>query len=134
MRGMTGREQYNPRPPRRRWRTLLVLGLLAGLLGMHALAPAMPVLSHDGHDLRARVVAAAHCCHDGCCDGSSGHIRHADPTCASDALQRTPVLPGLTPCRASAADRERLACTDTSTAHEGGCAPLSLAELQLLRI
>jgi hypothetical protein len=70
---MTSPEQH-PRRPLPRWRALLMLGLLAGLLGTHALAPcgltpACPMTvaqSMEGD------------CADGNCGGS--HIEHADST------------------------------------------------------
>ncbi|MFH8683764.1 DUF6153 family protein [Streptomyces lydicus] len=88
---------------------MLVFGLLAGLLGMHALAPATaaphghqgPVgdTAH-GHRAAAGVTAPAHCAGAGDC-GGSGHVHHVDPACASAALDGPPVPAGraAAPCR-----------------------------------
>lgn len=125
-----------PRPPRRRHSALFVLVVLAGLLGMHALAP-------GGGMVRAQHVhtvhrAVAFSAPDGCpgdgghCGGN--HLHHADPTCASGAVGGAPHLPALvadpviTPEAASAVRSCAVGAPD------GARAPPSLAELQLLRI
>jgi hypothetical protein len=132
---MTSSEQQPARPPVRRWRALLVLGLLAGLLGMHALAPGgiAGIAPEHGHE---RLMAAATSVHDGCTDGHCGgsHAHHADATCASGAVGGGPALPALTPdVVAVVADRDAR-CSYANTAPDGARAPPSLAELQLLRI
>ncbi len=121
-------------PPRvRRLRALLVLGLLAGLLGMHALAP-----GGGGHE---RVAGAQHLtsfsvsAHDECGgDCGGGHLRHADPTCAAAAVRGTPVLPALLPDPVAVPERGDAVCPYTAEAPDSARAPPSLAELQLLRI
>lgn len=55
---MNGPEQHPARPPLRRWRALLVLALLAGLMGMHALAPGAAV-ADDHHPPHAAPMAVA---------------------------------------------------------------------------
>ncbi|MEU6671894.1 DUF6153 family protein [Streptomyces sp. NPDC046727] len=135
---MTGTGTHAPRPPQRRHRALLVLALLAGLLGMHALAPGGG-MGHAGagHERAAHgaVVATAP---DDCPDGA-GHCgdhrpHHADPSCASGAVHGGPELPGPIPdplTVPAAADCPRSAPAATP---EGARAPPDLAELQLLRI
>ncbi|MEU3931387.1 DUF6153 family protein [Streptomyces sp. NPDC029044] len=115
-----------------------MLGLLAGLLGMHGLAPGggLPQRAHvmQGHQARTGPVSAAtthampylHC--------ADGHVRHADATCASGAVGGGPVLPPLVadpvPVAAGESAVRAYAVVDT----DGARAPPSLAELQLLRI
>ncbi|MER6526464.1 DUF6153 family protein [Streptomyces sp. NPDC001508] len=131
---MIGPERH-PCPPPRRWRVLLVLGLLAGLLGMHALAPGGAV-ARPHHGPAPRVTAAVatdpDCPDDGHCGGH--HARHADPTCASGAVSRGPDLPALVPHPVTAAVPAHRAGSYPAAAPEGARAPPSLAELQLLRI
>ncbi|MEU1197587.1 DUF6153 family protein [Streptomyces sp. NPDC005813] len=130
---MKRREQAPaPRPPVRRWRALLVLGLLAGLLGMHALAPGGGVPEHR----HTRPMAATATPHDDCPDGHCGgsHVRHADSTCASGAVGGGPALPALAPDPTAVPARADAACPSTADAPDGARAPPSLAELQLLRI
>ncbi|SOD88622.1 hypothetical protein SAMN06272765_5814 [Streptomyces sp. Ag109_G2-15] len=128
--------QHTQRPPRRRLRALFVLAVLAGLLGMHALGPG----GGTGHGEHAR---AAHTmvtviAHDDCPEGAGhcgGHrMHHADPTCASGAVNGGPHLPALVPdpLAAPAPATDARACA--VTAPDGARAPPSLAELQLLRI
>ncbi|MGW8400850.1 DUF6153 family protein [Streptomyces lydicus] len=152
-------------PPARGWRALLVLGLLAGLLGMHALAPAAaspspahhvtggatprghqgPVgdTAHEhrapvgatppGHRASTGVTAHAHCPGTGDC-GGSGHVHHADPACASAALDGPPTPPALTPSPLGPVRPSHAAGMGEPAGQHGGRAPPSLAELQLLRI
>nr|WP_206440991.1 DUF6153 family protein [Streptomyces scabichelini] len=136
-------------PPTWRWRALLVLGLLAGVLGMHALGPGGGVVAHQpshhqpshhqamkmGADMRGMSAAAItdeFVCHG---DGHGGHAQHADPSCASGAVGASyvPPAPGADPVGAA------IATSDTGHRYVpdspgGGRAPPSLAELQLLRI
>ncbi|MET7737073.1 DUF6153 family protein [Streptomyces sp. NPDC005402] len=128
---MTSSEQPTARPPL--WRALLVLGLLVGVLGMHALAPGGGM---GGHESRSAHVATAAVtvdttCHDGC---GSGHLHHADATCASGAVSGGPALPALVPDPSGGAPGTTPLCAQTTAAQEGARAPPSLAELQLLRI
>ncbi|MFJ8634864.1 DUF6153 family protein [Streptomyces sp. NPDC093568] len=138
---MTARSQHS-RAPRLPipgpWRLLLLLGLFAGLFGMHALASGDVVMgaSHHSH---ARAMNAAHTpdpadesvCHGG--DTGGGHAQHADPTCASGAVGSGPVLPALLPDPAGTGITGALAPRSPATAPDGGRAPPSLAELQILR-
>ncbi|MFF8791096.1 DUF6153 family protein [Streptomyces sp. NPDC015125] len=134
------RPRYQPTPPARRCRALFVLALLAGLLGMHALGPVI-TSAPPPHEHRMAVAASAHA-HCGCkggCDGegdcgSGGHVHHADTTCASGALDGPPMPPALVPSPVRPAEPEDAAGTGESKGQNGGRAPPSLAELQLLRI
>ncbi|MFF3741204.1 DUF6153 family protein [Streptomyces sp. NPDC002566] len=130
---MTARApQRSPRPPLGRWRALLVLGLLAGLFGMHALAPGGGLHEHAAHAREMTVVSAGH---DGCSgDCGTGHAQHADPTCASGAVSGGPVLPGLVPDPAAVPAGVSTLCSYATSPPDGARAPPSLAELQLLRI
>ncbi|WP_405840160.1 DUF6153 family protein [Streptomyces platensis] len=126
-----------PRAAARRWRVWCVLGLLAGLLGMHGLGPAVaaPSSSHEHRMTVATVVATvqAHCPGDGDC-GGTGHVHHADSTCASAALHGPPTPPALTPSLDCPVQPAAAAGVGAPGKRDGGRAPPDLAELQLLRI
>lgn len=117
-------------------RAVCVLGLLVGLLAMHALVPGGARSAHV--EARPMAVVASAEAHDGCsgdeghCGG--GHARHADSTCASAAVSGGPVLPGLVADPAPVAVPDATLCPYAATAPDGARAPPSLAELQLLRI
>lgn len=143
---MRSREQQHPaRPPVRRWRALLVLGLLAGLLGMHALSPGGTVHEHAAprHTAAVSVNAvsvsapsvSAHedCAGDGV-DCGGGHLHHADPTCQAAAVSGAPALPALVPDPVTVPGRADAVCPYAAEAPDSARAPPSLAELQLLRI
>lgn len=133
---------------------LLVLGLLAGLFGMHAVSVggvvAVAAQHGSGHAPRTAMAAATgpmtatpaesaasgivdeSVCHGG--GTSDGHAHHADATCASGAVGGGPALPVPLPdpvTGAVPADADRRSVPATP---ESGRAPPSLAELQLLRI
>ncbi|MFF7444766.1 MULTISPECIES: DUF6153 family protein [unclassified Streptomyces] len=133
---MTVPEQHPAHPPLRGWRALLVLALLAGLMGMHALAPGAAVANGHAHPapLVAVSVPAAH----GDCDGAghcgTGHVSHADTTCAAAAVSGGPVLPALVPDPVADVVRDDSRCAYVGSAPDSARAPPSLAELQLLRI
>jgi hypothetical protein len=129
-----------------RWRLLCVLGLLAGLLGMHGLAPGGG-LPQQGHMLQMRTqqthVQAMAYGHgqsgshgsqvqDGHCGG--GHVQHADATCASGAVGGGPVLPSLVADPVSGCAPESVVRACVVSEPDSARAPPSLAELQLLRI
>ncbi|MER6533524.1 DUF6153 family protein [Streptomyces sp900105755] len=131
-------EQTAPRPPHRRRRALLVLGLLAGLFGMHALAPGGLMGMGGGHERavpRPGVVVTAY---DGCSgdDGHCGgdHAHHADATCASGAVSGGPAVPAPVPDPVPFLAAACRAASRQATAPDGARAPPDLAELQLLRI
>ncbi|MFF7642715.1 DUF6153 family protein [Streptomyces canus] len=129
---MTSSEQRSARPPL--WRALLLLGLLVGVLGMHALAPGGGMGGHEVRSARmttAAAVAIDTVCHDGC---GSGHLHHADATCTSGAVSGGPALPALVPDPSGSTRGTVALRAQTAAAQEGARAPPSLAELQLLRI
>lgn len=135
----TGARPHATPPPQPRWRGLLVLAVLAGLLGMHALAPGggMGHVAHAGQVRAAHgtvAVAAPDDCPDadGHCGGHRPH--HADPACASGAVDGGPQLPPPVPGPAHAAAPATCPHPGPATAPEGARAPPDLAELQLLRI
>jgi hypothetical protein len=120
---------------------LLVAVLLFGLLGMHGLGPVPMVDSAHGHTMAATAVATGEkvstpdgCDHDaGDCGGS--HMTHADATCASASVAGTPaVVPVLQPDVAACAEVPDGRTSGAGSGPDGGRAPPSLAELQLLRI
>ncbi|MFD7277354.1 DUF6153 family protein [Streptomyces sp. NPDC059862] len=139
---MTARAQLRRAPsPLRLWPTLLVLVLLVGLFGMHGLAPGGTAAvtgygsSHSSaaaHHADPAVLGAESICHgDG--DGR-GHAGHADPTCSSGAVGAGPVLPALALDPTGQAEELVGSRLSMAAEPEGGRAPPSLAELQLLRI
>ncbi|WP_234426132.1 DUF6153 family protein [Streptomyces kebangsaanensis] len=116
---------------------LLVLGLLVGLVGMHGLAPggATTVTGHHfstaAHADMA-VMSAQSVCHD---DGDgTGRAHHADAACSSGAVGAGPALPVLLPDPAGQTASPVGGHRSMEAEPEGGRAPPSLAELQLLRI
>ncbi|MFJ6072653.1 DUF6153 family protein [Streptomyces sp. NPDC093065] len=135
---MRSPEQHGRRPPARWWQAVCVLGLFAGLLGMHGLAPGggLPEPS-AGHPHASAAPMAAGEAHAGCPrnDGScGGHLRHADAVCASGAVGDGPVLPAPVPDPVPVAVCDGIVRTHAVDAPDGARAPPSLAELQLLRI
>ncbi|MGW3007432.1 DUF6153 family protein [Streptomyces sp. NPDC001219] len=131
---MSSSPYVTARPAARRWRVLCVLGLLAGLLGMHGLGPG-GAMAPSGHEHRMTVVAGvqAHCPGDGDC-GGSGHLHHADSACASAALHGPPAVPAPAPSLGRPVQPAGAAGVGEPSKRDGGRAPPSLAELQLLRI
>ncbi|MFF4575561.1 DUF6153 family protein [Streptomyces sp. NPDC001410] len=128
--------QHTRQPPPRRLRALFVLAVLAGLLGMHALAPGGDA-GHAEHSRAAHTKAAVIA--QGDCPQGAGHcgghrMHHADPTCASGAVNGGPQLPALVPdpVTALAPTTDLRSCA--LTAPDEARAPPSLAELQLLWI
>ncbi|WP_308298774.1 DUF6153 family protein [Streptomyces sp. GESEQ-35] len=123
-----------------RFSGLLVCALLLGLLGMHGLGPVPPVAAAPGHERMAavedmRVVASM----PGTCDhgdgGCEGHTDHADATCASASANGSPtVVPMMLPDVAAWAAPTQLRTSPSGCGPDGGRAPPSLSELQLLRI
>ncbi|MFE6285940.1 DUF6153 family protein [Streptomyces sp. NPDC057877] len=140
--------------PPLRWSALLVFGLLVGLLGMHGLgpggvtppsgqhaiavpAPAAHPAGHARTALEAPGVDAADAgtvsaCHGG--DADAGQPQHADVNCASGAVGDGPVLPVPLPGPTGQALAPDADHRTTAPAPEGGPAPPSLAQLQLLRV
>ncbi|MFF4978690.1 DUF6153 family protein [Streptomyces sp. NPDC001046] len=117
---------------------LLVLAVLAGVLGMHGLAPGAAVAAQAGagHEVAmasADGVARA----DGGCshtDGGSGHLDHADATCAATGTGSPYTPPALTVGMALPTPAATGPVTAPSGSSHDGRAPPDLSELQLLRI
>jgi hypothetical protein len=130
---VTARAQRPGAPPLGRWRTLLALGLLAGLLGMHSLAPASAGHEH-GHAMPEHRTVDVSTVQDGCHEGGGGRLHHADPTCKASTLSGGPALPALVPDAMATRVEADAVHTHPGTAPDGARAPPSLAELQLLRI
>ncbi|MEU6381335.1 DUF6153 family protein [Streptomyces sp. NPDC046909] len=147
---VNGPEHHPARPPLWRCRVLLVLALLAGLMGMHALAPGAAVAADHPHGSPMTAMAAASAmsatsvmaesvtaAHGDCGDwGScgSGHVTHADPTCTAASVSGGPSLPALVPDPVAVAVRDESPRGYAGADPDGARAPPSLAELQLLRI
>ncbi|MEV7889333.1 DUF6153 family protein [Streptomyces sp. NPDC088357] len=134
---MNGPEHHPASPPRWRWRALLVLALLAGLMGMHALAPGAAVADEHPHTpppMATVSVSAPHgdCPGEGHC--GSGHVTHADTTCSAASVSGGPSLPALVPDPVAIVVRDESPRVYAGSDPEGARAPPSLAELQLLRI
>lgn len=119
---------------------LLVCALLLGLLGMHGLGQVPEVTAVSGHD---RMVSAAYmdvaASMPGACDhgegGCPGHTDHADPTCASASVAGGPlVVPVLLPDVAAGVGAVDVPASSVGGDPDGGRAPPSLSELQILRI
>ena len=96
------------------------------------LGVATPAQAIDKQDFdliqRGRYLADA-----GDCGGS--HMTHADATCASASVAGTPaVVPVLQPDVAACAEVPDGRTSGAGSGPDGGRAPPSLAELQLLRI
>jgi len=128
-------------------RAFVVLGLLAGVLAMHGLAPGGGTTggAHHGHHqaqqgqrmsmnagTATQDVQDEYVCHGTGSD--SGHAHHADATCASGAVPAGHTLPALTPDPTTASALADRADRSPARCPEGARAPPSLAELQLLRI
>ncbi|CAM5296994.1 hypothetical protein STENM327S_08845 [Streptomyces tendae] len=116
---------------------VLVLAVLAGVLGMHGLAPGgtSAVRAGAGHEM---VMAAAdgvpHA--DGGCthtDGGAGHLDHADGTCAAAGVGSAYTPPALTGALLSVPAAVAPGAVSPRSPHDGR-APPDLSELQLLRI
>ena len=117
-----------------------MLGLLAGLFAMHALAPGGATHEHAGPGHIVTAAVTAHCPGDGAGDADGhggcggGHAQHADATCASGAVSGGPTLPALVPDPVAEPVRADAVCAYAGSAPDSARAPPSLAELQLLRI
>ncbi|MEV6959509.1 DUF6153 family protein [Streptomyces sp. NPDC051207] len=111
-----------------------MLGLLAGVLAMHGLAPGEVQGSHGAAQHHHAAPATTPTPETACPDGGGGHPRHADPACAAGAVSGGPVLPAPVPDPVPAVVRADAVRAYAAEAPDGARAPPSLAELQLLRI
>lgn len=120
---------------------MLVLAVLTGILGMHALGPApAPVsaaVSAGGHhamagDHATPVVeqSGEDCSHPA---GGSGHAEHADATCAAAGVASAYAPPALAKALVGLPGVSSWDAAEPVAA-AGARAPPDLAELQLLRI
>ncbi|MFE9503372.1 DUF6153 family protein [Streptomyces anthocyanicus] len=116
---------------------LLVMAVLAGVLGMHGLAPGATaaVQAGTGHETVMAPAddvphAAGGCTHT---DGGSSHLDHADGTCAAAGVGSAYTPPALTGALLDAPAAPAPAGAFPGSPHEGR-APPDLSELQLLRI
>lgn len=115
---------------------LLFFAVITGLLGMHALgASGAQMPGHRMAAVTAHTVAAPPMgdCPDGS-HGCDGPVHHADVTCASGAVGDALALadPGLALACLTFASQAAVPWLYGTA--EGGRAPPTLAELQLLRI
>ncbi|MFF3247347.1 DUF6153 family protein [Streptomyces sp. NPDC002870] len=133
---MTSRTTASRRPAGRLF-VLLVMAVLTGMLGMHALGPlgTSSAQRNAGHDMVMAQMAGAPHASEGCShtDGGPGHLDHADEACAAAGIGSPYAPPALTgtvldtPFASAPAAR-------AAAAAESGRAPPDLSELQLLRI
>ncbi|MFB7712725.1 DUF6153 family protein [Streptomyces sp. NPDC056105] len=147
-------------PPARPQLTLRLLGLLVGtvllgLLGMHGLGPvpagahsemrpasasamgaggAADAGDHAGPVQQGVKVAASDPCDHGD-GGCGGHMAHADSVCASASVAGPPTFaPAMLPDVMACPARPEARTSSAGSGPDGGRAPPSLSELQLLRI
>ncbi|MFG3153105.1 DUF6153 family protein [Streptomyces sp. NPDC048219] len=116
---------------------LLVAAVLAGLLGMHGLAPGVVPTAHS--DTRHAMVTTAAdgmphaggaCAHS---DGGASHLDHADGTCAAAGVGSAYAPPALAGALPDAPPAPAPAAASSGSPQDGR-APPDLSELQLLRI
>ncbi|GHA07671.1 hypothetical protein GCM10010372_03700 [Streptomyces tauricus] len=132
--GVTAAARATHRPAGRLF-VLLVLAVLAGVLGMHALAPGGVEATGAGHEQMMAAAenvphADAGCSHT---DGGSGHLDHADGTCAAAGTSAAYTPPALADSFLDVPAAASPVAAATGWTHEGR-APPGLSELQLLRI
>lgn len=116
---------------------LLVLAVLAGVLGMHGLAPGvMPAAQTGAHHemVTSAADSAPHtvraCAHT---DGGPSHLHHADGTCAAAGTGSAYTPPALAGAPLDTRPAAVPAAAAMGTPRDGR-APPDLSELQLLRI
>ncbi|GHB56430.1 hypothetical protein GCM10010377_54560 [Streptomyces viridiviolaceus] len=133
---MTRSTRSGSRPAGRLF-VLLVMAVLAGVLGMHGLAPGGMPAAHAGagHEMATTaadgVPHAVRAC--GHTDGGSSHLEHADGTCAAAGTGSAYTPPALTGALLDTRPAAAPAAAATGTPHDDR-APPDLSELQLLRI
>lgn len=137
---VTASSRSSSRPAGRLF-VLLVLAVLAGVLGMHGLAPGGMPTSQQTAAVHVMTPMAATAAEDvpradaGCThtDGLPGHLDHADGTCAAAGTTTAYTPPALTGTLSAAPATPSLTPAATGSPHDGR-APPDLSELQLLRI
>ncbi|MCZ4101582.1 hypothetical protein C8250_034710 [Streptomyces sp. So13.3] len=115
---------------------LLVFAVITGVLGMHALGstgPQMPEHRMATTAMHGAATAPSDNCHslDHGCDGGA---HHADATCASGAVAGTAALAAPDLAEQLLPRLPQIAVPLLYGTADGGRAPPTLAELQLLRI
>ncbi|MFH9612920.1 DUF6153 family protein [Streptomyces pratensis] len=121
--------------PAGRWLVLLVMTILAGVLGMHALAPGgVPAAHANARHEMVRTVDAPHS-GEGCSHAhhEPGHLNHADGTCSATGVGSPYAPPALTAAALDAPTATPFSETEPVSA-QASRAPPDLSELQLLRI
>ncbi|MGC9379443.1 DUF6153 family protein [Streptomyces sp. MH13] len=133
---MTRSTRASSRPAGRLF-VLLVMAVLAGVLGMHGLAPGATPAAQKGADhamVRDAADGVPHagggCTHT---DGGSSHLDHADGTCAAAGTGSAYTPPALTGTLLDPPPAPAPAAGLSGSPHDGR-APPDLSELQLLRI
>ncbi|MGZ3100668.1 DUF6153 family protein [Streptomyces sp. H72] len=133
---MTSSARSSSRPAGRLF-VLLVMAVLAGVLGMHGLAPGAAPAAQKSADHEMVMVTADGVPHagGGCAhtDGGSSHLDHADGTCAAAGIGSAYTPPALTGAPLDALPASAPAAVFSGSPHDGR-APPDLSELQLLRI
>ncbi|MEU8763392.1 DUF6153 family protein [Streptomyces sp. NPDC048659] len=134
---MTSSVPLSSRRPAGRLFALLVLAVLTGLLGMHALGPggAPGAGAGAGHDMVTGVSADASHASAGCShtDGGTSHLEHADGSCAAAGIGSAYAPPPLTGALPNA-PLTAASLAPAAALAETGRDPPDLSELQLLRI
>ncbi|WP_330237637.1 DUF6153 family protein [Streptomyces sp. NBC_00525] len=133
---MTTRSRTRNRPTGRLY-ALLVLAVLAGILGMHAL-PASPFPAVRADHARAMAMphaetgstGAGQCAHSA---GGTGHVGHADQMCAATGIG-SPYTPPALSAAFSAGPAVAVRPESVPRSARDARAPPDLSELQLLRI
>ncbi|MCZ4121735.1 DUF6153 family protein [Streptomyces sp. H39-S7] len=122
--------------PRLRPFVLLVFAVIVGVLAMHALGATGPQMPEHGMPATGTHAAAAppigDCPYDS--HGCDGRAHHADVTCASGALDGAMALADPALAATCLTFSSEVAAPLLYGTADGGRAPPTLAELQLLRI
>ncbi|MCG7522944.1 DUF6153 family protein [Streptomyces sp. OfavH-34-F] len=132
---MTSSTHHPSHRPAGRWLVLLVMTVLAGVLGMHALAPGgVPAEHAEARHDTVRTVEAPHS-GDGCSHAhhEPGHLNHADGTCSATGVGSPYAPPALTAAVVDAPSASPLSESAPASA-QASRAPPDLSQLQLLRI
>ncbi|MFB6550146.1 DUF6153 family protein [Streptomyces sp. NPDC056405] len=116
---------------------LLVMAVLAGVLGMHGLAPDVTptAQTRTGHGMVTASADSAPHAGGGCAhsEGGSGHLDHADAMCAAAGTGSAYSPPALADDVLDAPTASSPAAAAMGSPQDGR-APPDLSELQLLRI
>ncbi len=119
--------------PAGRLLVLLVMAVLTGVLGMHALPPGGAPAAHTtvmAHEAQPAHGATVQCAHGG---HGPDHLQHADGTCAAAGIG-APYAPPALDAAVLDAPAVPVHPAGVFAAAERGRAPPDLSELQLLRI